>query len=354
MLRRRCAPRHDLDRESARWLVLPFAAPVARGLRLRARRDLRAEQRRAADRVLGAAPVHARDRRDRRHRPRADAARIAYGCLLSRPTRRGAVPAADRRAPRALGGQPDLAFVHRELGTFHLRRHAWQHDTARRIGPVEVGEGLHAVRLIGANAFLVAEDELTLVDAGHRGSIRILRRYLESIGRDVRDITRIVCTHGHPDHIGGVHEIARASGARVLMHPADMERLRIRFREVFSGRPMPGAIIAYLTQAPESADPLADGDELPVLGGLRVIHTPGHTPGSICLYSPTRRLVIVGDILQRMRGVVTLPNYVFTDDMSAARRSIARLADLDIDTILFSHYPALREGARDALRRLCA
>ena len=64
------------------------------------------------------------------------------------------------------------------------------------------------------------------------------------------DIKRIVCTHGHPDHIGGVQEIARASGAKVLMHPADMERLRIRFREVISGRPAPGAIIAYLTQAP--------------------------------------------------------------------------------------------------------
>ena len=93
---------------------------------------------------------------------------------------------------------------------------------------------------------------------------------------------------------------------------------------------------------------------LAALGGLRVVHTPGHTPGSICLYSPERRLVIVGDILQRLRGVVTYPNELFTDDMVLARRSIALLADLDIETILFSHYPALREGARDALRGLAS
>ncbi len=202
---------------------------------------------------------------------------------------------------------------------------------------MEVVEGLHAVRLIGANAFLIADDELTLVDAGHRMS----------------DIKRIVCTHGHPDHIGGVTEIARATDAQVLMHPADMERLHIKLSEVFKGRPAPGAIIAYLTKAPE-ASPLVDGDVIPALGGLQVIHTPGHTPGSICLYSPERRLVIVGDILQRLRGVVTYPNYVFTDDMSLARRSIARLADLDIETILFSHYPVLRAGGRAALRSLAS
>ncbi len=219
---------------------------------------------------------------------------------------------------------------------------------------MEVEPGIHAIRLIGANAYLIVEDELTLIDAGHRGSIRLLAPYLKRIGRQMKDITRIVCTHGHPDHIGGVHEIAGASGAIVHMHQADMERLRIRLREVLSGRPAPGAIIAFLTRAPADAVPLGDGDILPMLGGTRVIHTPGHTPGSICLYSESHRLIIVGDILQRLKGQVTLPNYLFTDDMGEARRSIARLAGLEVETILFSHYPALREGAQDVLRKLAS
>lgn len=214
---------------------------------------------------------------------------------------------------------------------------------------MEITPGLRAVRLIGVNAFLLdGDDGLTLVDAGHRGSSRALHRNLARMGRRMEDIRRIVCTHGHPDHIGGVHEIAAASGAEILLHPADRARLRISLREVLAA-PAPGAIVALLTRAPAESRPALEGDLLPALGGTRILHTPGHTPGSISLHVERERLLIVGDTLECRSGTVGPPNAFFSDDLGEARRSIARLAELDVETILFSHYPPLRHGARAAL-----
>ena len=216
---------------------------------------------------------------------------------------------------------------------------------------MEIVPGIHALRVIGSKAHLIVEDEITLIDAGHRGSGRLVKRYLERIGRYERDITRIVCTHGHPDHIGGVAEIAAASGASIHMHPADAERLRIGFREVLASR-TPGPILAFLTRPIRDPRPLLHGDVLPALGGLHVVHTPGHTPGSICLYSPATKVLFSGDVLQLRRGRLAPPHQVFSDDLMEARRSVARLAELDVDTICFAHYPPLRGGASAALRGL--
>ena len=216
---------------------------------------------------------------------------------------------------------------------------------------MEIVPRVHALRVIGAKAHLIVEDEITLIDAGHRGSGRLVQRYLARIGRSPRDITRIVCTHGHPDHIGGVAELAAATGAAIHIHPSDAERLRTGFRDVLAN-PVPGQVIAFLTRPLTDPKPLLDGDVLPGLGGLQVVHTPGHTPGSVCFYAPAPRLLFTGDVLQLRQGRLVGPHHVFSDDLAEARRSVARLAELDADTILFAHYPPLRGGAREALRDL--
>lgn len=216
---------------------------------------------------------------------------------------------------------------------------------------MEIVPGVHALRVIGSKVHLIVEDEITLIDAGHRGSGRVVKRYLTRIGRSERDITRIVCTHGHPDHIGGVAEIAAASGAAIHIHPLDAARLRTGLRDVLAN-PVPGQILAFLTRPITDPKPLLHGDIVPALGGLHVVHTPGHTPGSVCLYAPRLRLLFTGDALQLVHGRLARPHHVFSDDLAEARRSVARLAELDVDTICFAHYPPLRGGASAALREL--
>ena len=89
-----------------------------------------------------------------------------------------------------------------------------------------------------------------------------------------------------------------------------------------------------------------------MLGGLRVVHTPGHTPGSVCFYGARDRVVFVGDTLQRRFGRVSFASSLYSDDIGLARRAVQRLASLDVETVVFSHYPPLTEGASETLASL--
>jgi glyoxylase-like metal-dependent hydrolase (beta-lactamase superfamily II) len=109
-----------------------------------------------------------------------------------------------------------------------------------------------------------------------------------------------------------------------------------------------------MTRAPGRSGTVTDGDVLPVLGGLRVVHTPGHTPGTICLYAPRDRILFVGDALQARRGRVGFASRLYSDDYAGARAGVKRMAELDVETIIFSHYPPWRHDANSVLRELAA
>ena len=204
----------------------------------------------------------------------------------------------------------------------------------------EVAPRVHAIPLIGATAFAILEDEITVIDAGMRGSLPRLHAAIRALGRSPAEIARFVVTHAHPDHLGG------AAGADVLLHQADLDRaLRLNAGTI--------ARRLALRRASQTVA-IADGDLLPALGGLRVVHTPGHTPGSICLYAEREGILFSGDALWRDdSGMLHRPNRYWSEDLGAARTSVARMAALDVGTILFGHLPPL-ERATIALRELAA
>ena len=218
--------------------------------------------------------------------------------------------------------------------------------------PTEIAPGVFEIPLTRVSVHVIAEERLTLIDAGLVRSGPRIRRGIEAIGRSAREIDRIVLTHCHPDHAGGALELLD-DHVDLMMHSADLERVRITpFGAI--RRPSRGHLFAAITRAPSRATPVNDGDVLPVLGGLHVLHTPGHTPGSICLFAPRDGLLFVGDSLQARFGRLGFASRLYSDDYAQAQAQVQRLADLNVNTIVFSHFAPWRQNARRALQDLAA
>jgi glyoxylase-like metal-dependent hydrolase (beta-lactamase superfamily II) len=215
----------------------------------------------------------------------------------------------------------------------------------------EVLPGLYQVRTRGSRAYLVADNDVTLIDTGSPGSGAAILAAIEEAGRSPEDVKQIVITHCHIDHVGALPEVQQWLPAKTAVHFAEAP-------DIESDEPLPSPFVhpflaricdPYLVRVdPGSARVdvlLQDGDELPGLGGMRIVHAPGHTAGSISIHFPERGALIVGDAMQYKFGRLMLPNRVFSQDMAAAACSIKKLSELDFDTLCFSHFrPILREA----------
>ena len=226
------------------------------------------------------------------------------------------------------------------------------------LGPLPVVAGVFQIRAIGSKVTLLAdEDGLVLVDAGGVGSRRLISAGLRDTEYSFDDIRLVAVTHYHPDHTGGLEPLSRAS----IPVAAHEDEAPIISREVEYPNPFIGPALGVMTKplirsvagrGVPVAYRLGDGDALPTADAVRIVHTPGHTPGSMCLYVESKKLLIVGDALQYSHGVLTPPARSVTHDFDLAMESLKRLLELDFETICFSHFAPMREGAQESLKML--
>ena len=151
--------------------------------------------------------------------------------------------------------------------------------------PVRIADGVFQLRALGARVTVLAKDgNAILVDSGLPGSSRIIMRGLRDCGIAYERISRIVVTHAHPDHSGGLAELAGGTGITVAVHEAEADivegiapapnPLRSRFLAALT-RPA----MSRLNGAPVRVDErLSDGDLVPFPAEVRIVHLPGHTP----------------------------------------------------------------------------
>jgi glyoxylase-like metal-dependent hydrolase (beta-lactamase superfamily II) len=205
--------------------------------------------------------------------------------------------------------------------------------------------------LINSFAFVDDDGQVTLVDAGTKRAPRQIVAGLEHLGSSPSEVTRIIATHAHPDHVGGLNGLAGRTGGRVAVHERDAAYVREGKGPVLDPTTHGGRLFrrnrgATPTQVDEE---LTDGQVIEVGGGLRVLHTPGHTPGHVALLHEPTGVLITGDSIWNVRRM-RWPIKAFCTDFAMTKQTAQVLGEVDYEVAAFTHGPEIRDGAREAVR----
>jgi glyoxylase-like metal-dependent hydrolase (beta-lactamase superfamily II) len=235
---------------------------------------------------------------------------------------------------------------------------------------MRIAPSLHRLGSSLVNSYLVEEAGLvTVIDAGLPGYWRDLPTELGAMGRSLDDVRAVVLTHGDTDHIGFAERLRGERGVPVYVHELDAARARGEVKKPSWGwgpvrvRPLAGFLLYSARHGGLRIPPVAevltfgDGATLDVPGAPRVIHLPGHTPGSAALHVPAVDAVFVGDALTTrsvLTGDVGPRLAPFTLDPAEALSSLARLEGLEAGWVLPGHGEAWGAGVGSALGKIRA
>ena len=223
----------------------------------------------------------------------------------------------------------------------------------------EITPGVYAVPLGYVNAFFLAGDDgVTLVDCGIPKKREPILSALAAANRQPADLKHILVTHHHYDHFGSLAALKAATAAKAYVHSLDAPVVR-------GDEPHPkaskhgiwrvlGPLMNRMAPKFETSSvevELSDGQELPLAGGVTVVHTPGHTPGHVSFLAPSKRTLFVGDAAGNFPRLGQ-PLGAFTADREQAKESIRKIAGLEFEVACFGHGRPLKGEANVKFRRL--
>jgi glyoxylase-like metal-dependent hydrolase (beta-lactamase superfamily II) len=224
---------------------------------------------------------------------------------------------------------------------------------------MEIIPGVHRIDGVsGANCYLVTSGPLlVLIDAGMRGSSKKVDSYLKNLRKNLPDIKYIFITHADMDHVNGLAELKKLTGAKVVIHAGELPALagnstsRLRNQGIFVKTLM--RILSGLVKSPRVEPDIIIKEDV-ALAGLQIIHTPGHSDGSISIYMPGK-VIFVGDALRSdAKGNPLQPAKALSADYNQAKASVKIIAGLDYDTLLTGHGAPVKGDAVAKVRKLLA
>ena len=214
-----------------------------------------------------------------------------------------------------------------------------------------VPPGLLTIRgVMGVCHLLVDEaGDAVLLDTGLIGEKGQIRRRLRERGLGPENVKAILLTHGHIDHVGNLAWAKAWTGAPIYAHPAEQAHIDGTFPYTgvsrWCGRLERAARAVLRVGQPALIDvPLADGDELPFWGGLRVVHLPGHTIGHCGFYSARCDLLFTGDLFASYFFNVHIPPPILNSRPEHIPASLERARQLNPRLMVPQHYDVL-DGA---------
>lgn len=218
---------------------------------------------------------------------------------------------------------------------------------------------LYLLALGNVNAFLLTQGELTLIDTGVAGSEGKILQAIGELGHQPAALRHIIITHCHPDHAGSLAALQQATGATAYAHALDAPAIRA------------GTVHKQLTPTPQllqrvlfwlfirNSSPnypaaridreLNDGEQLPLAGGVRVIHAPGHCTGQVALFWPQH-----GGVLLAADACSNMPSLDYSlgyEDFALGQQTLKKLAQLEFAAVGFGHGNAITKEATAQFRR---